>query len=353
MILYRYISREILTTTLAVSSVLLLIILGSRFARYLGRAASGKLSLDSLGQLTLLYMPYAAQMLLPLSFVLAVMLTFGRLYMENEMAVIQSAGISQRRLLLLVLFLSLGIAGLTAFSSLYLTPWTQELSQKVIQKQQERTGFESISAGQFMTLGEQVVHAQGLSDDQQSLTQVFILKRTNQGEELLFASRGFQQLAEATRSRFLILENGLRYELPRADNLTSSELTFERYALRLATQRPLRLSEEVEALPLTALLKRKDKAAQVELQWRLGLPAMLVIMVLVAFPLTRIKPRQGRFMAILPVLFLQMVFLTSLMSLQDTINKDQWPLYPGLWAVHLIFLGLGLTLCWRRGVLGR
>ena len=89
MILHRYIAREILLTTLAVSSVLLLVIVGSRFARYLGRAASGRLSLDSLGQLTLLYMPYAAQMIIPISFVLAIMLTFGRLYMQSEMAVIQ------------------------------------------------------------------------------------------------------------------------------------------------------------------------------------------------------------------------------------------------------------------------
>jgi lipopolysaccharide export system permease protein len=349
LILHRYIAREILLTTLAVSSVLLLVIVGSRFARYLGRAASGRLSLDSLGQLTLLYMPYAAQMIIPISFVLAIMLTFGRLYMQSEMAVIQSSGVSQRRLLKLVMVLAAGVAGITGFASLYVTPLTQQMSELVIQEQQQRTGFESITPGQFVELGDQAVYAQVVSEDQQTLQRVFIAQGAEGRDELALATRGFQQIADETQSRFLILEEGHRYELPE-DDLAMTDLQFERYALRIGVHQPPTLEEEVETLFLNELLARNVKAASVEIQWRFGLPLMVIIMVLLALPLTKVNPRQGRFMTILPVLFLQMVFLTSLMSLQDTINKGQWPLYPGLWAVHLVFLAGGLLLCWRRGV---
>ncbi len=353
MILYRYLAREILLTTLAVASVLLLVIVGSRFARFLGRAASGRLSLDSLGQLTLLYLPYAAQMIIPISFVLAIMLTFGRLYMESEMAVIQASGVSQRRLMKLVLALALLVAAMTGLASLYVTPWTQQLSEQVIQEQQQRTGFESINPGQFLELGQQTVYAQSVSDDQQTLQQVFIAQTRGETDELVLASRGFQQLAEATLSRFLVLEQGQRYELPSADDLSMTALQFDRYALRIGLHESPSLEQEVEMMFLFELLASDQLAAAVELQWRLGLPLMVLVMVLVALPMTRVKPRQGRFMTILPVLFLQMVFLTSLMSLQGTINKEQFPLYPGLWGVHFIFLCLGLLLCWRRGVFAR
>lgn len=349
MILYRYIAREIILSTLAVSSVLLLVIVGSRFARYLDRAASGRLSLDSLGHLTLLYMPYAAQMIIPISFVLAIMLTFGRLYMQSEMAVIQSSGVSQRRLLKLVLVLALGVAGVTGFASLYVTPLTQQMSEVVIQEQQQRTGFESITPGQFLELGSQAVYSQSITSDQETLQRVFIAQNDGEVDELAVAQRGFQQLAEDTQSRFLVLEEGNRYELP-GDDLAMTDLRFERYALRIGVHTPPTIEQEVEMMFLPELLASEEIAAQVELQWRLGLPAMVLVMVLVALPMTKVNPRQGRFMTLLPVLFLQMVFLTSLMSLQGTINKGQFPLYPGLWSIHLFFLLLGLVLSWRRGV---
>ncbi|WP_162299731.1 LPS export ABC transporter permease LptF [Marinospirillum perlucidum] len=352
MILYRYLAREIITSTLAVSSILLLVILGSRFARYLGRAASGRLSLDSLGQLTFLYLPYAAQMILPISFILAVMMTFGRLYMESEMAVIQSSGVSQRKLLKLVLGLGVLLTLVTGFSSLYLTPLAQLESEKVIQEQQRRTGFESLTPGQFVELGDQAVYAEAISDDQQTLQRVFIAQGDESTDQLAVARRGFQQLAEETQSRFLILEEGYRYELPLED-LSMTVLDYERYALRLGVYQPPTIQEEVEAMFLSQLLASDALAARVELQWRLALPVMVLIMVLVAFPLTKVNPRQGRFMTLLPVLFLQMIFLTGVMSLQDTINKGQWPLYPGLWAVHAGFLLLGLLLCWCRGVFAK
>jgi len=349
LILYRYIAREILISTLAVGSVLLLVIVGSRFARFLDRVASGRISLDLLGYLTLFYTPYALQLIIPLSFVLALMLTFGRLYMESEMSVIQSSGISQRQLMKLVFFLALIIAGLTAFSSLYLTPKAKFASELLMQEQQEKTGFESIAAGQFTRLNKQTVFVSQLSEDNSLLGRVFIAQAAGDSTTLALAESGYQQVSDESLSRFLILEDGWRYELPTTD-LTSSFLEFDRYALRVGVYSPPSVQEQVAMLPLNKLLVDKSLQAQVELQWRLGLPALVLIMVFIALPLTKVNPRQGRFMAVLPVLLLELIFLGTLMSLQGVINKGQWPIWPGMWLVHASFLLLGLLLCWRRGV---
>ncbi|WP_416886706.1 LPS export ABC transporter permease LptF [Marinospirillum sp.] len=350
MILYRYIGREILLTTAAVTSILLLVIVGSRFARFLGRAASGRISLDALGHLTLLYMPYAAQLILPLSFILALMLTFGRLYMQSEMAVIQASGVSQRQLLKFAFVLALLLAGLTSVGSFYLTPWTQEASARLLEEQRSRTGFESISPGQFTAIGSQAVYIDRLSDDQQLLHQVLLAETRDQQETLVVAQRGFQQLEPETRSRFLVLQEGVRYTLPSTD-LSLTQLEFGQYAQRVSQYVPPHIQQQVSMLPFHALLGQDSTEAQVELQWRLALPIMLLVMVFVALPMTKVNPRQGRFMALLPVLLCQMLYLGGLMSLQDMMMKERWPIWPGLWSLHLTFLALGLFLCWRREVL--
>ncbi|GLR63874.1 LPS export ABC transporter permease LptF [Marinospirillum insulare] len=349
MILYRYIAREIIISTLAVGSILLLVIVGSRFARFLNRVASGRISLDILGQLTLFYTPYALQLIIPLSFVLALMLTFGRLYMESEMSVIQSSGVSQRQLMQLVLVLALGVASLTAFSSLYLTPKAQFASELMMQEQQEKTGFESVATGQFTHLNKQTIFVNQQNEDNTLLEGVFIAEVAEGKATLALADRAYQQISDETLSRFLVLEDGWRYELPSID-LTSSSLEFDRYALRVGVYSPPSVQEQVAMLSLNKLLADKSLAAKVELQWRLSLPVLVLVMVFIALPLTKVNPRQGRFIAILPVLLLELIYLGGLMSLQGAINKEQWPVWPGMWLVHFGFFSMGLALCWRRGV---
>lgn len=232
---------------------------------------------------------------------------------------------------------------------MYVTPKTQYAGALLMAEQRERTGFESITPGQFVRIGSQAVYIGGISDDQQTLTQVFIAQSSVGESNLALAQRGYQQITDETRSRFLVLEKGHRYELPQAD-LTTTDLQFQRYALRMGVYQSPSVQQQVGVMTTTELLNSDLSQAKVELQWRLGLPMMVLVMVFIALPLTKVNPRQGRFMAILPVLLLQMLFLGGLMSLQGTVNKGQLPLWPGLWLVHGFFLAAGLLLCWRKGV---
>ncbi|MEO1872459.1 MAG: LPS export ABC transporter permease LptF, partial [Cobetia sp.] len=49
MIIFRYLTREILTTMAAVAGVLMLVIMGSRFIRYFSDAAEGDFPASILG----------------------------------------------------------------------------------------------------------------------------------------------------------------------------------------------------------------------------------------------------------------------------------------------------------------
>src|SRR5688572_30488004 len=85
MIIFRYLSREISLTFLAVTLVLLLIFLSNQFVHYLGTAAVGKLSSKILWEMMLIEIPRLLGLLMPLCFFLAILLAYGRLYVDGEM----------------------------------------------------------------------------------------------------------------------------------------------------------------------------------------------------------------------------------------------------------------------------
>ena len=65
---------------------------------------------------------------------------------------------------------------------------------------------------------------------------------------------------------------------------------------------------------------------------------------LMAVPLSRVNPRQGRFLKLLPAILLYMAYLTILISARGSLEKGKLPPALGLWWVHGVFLMIGLGL---------
>ena len=99
MIVFRYLSREVLLTFSAVSAVLLVIIMSGRFIKYLAQAAQGVLDPSVLLMIMAYRIPGFLQLILPLGLFLGVLLAYGRLYLESEMTVLTATGMSEQRLL--------------------------------------------------------------------------------------------------------------------------------------------------------------------------------------------------------------------------------------------------------------
>ena len=138
LIVFRYLTREILATMAAVAGVLLLVIMGSRFIRYFGDAAQGDIPASILGTLMLYHLPGFMELVLPLSFFLGILLAFGQLYLNSEITVLVACGISPNRLLRVTLWPALLVALLVALCSLWLTPNGARHNEMVLEEQKSR-----------------------------------------------------------------------------------------------------------------------------------------------------------------------------------------------------------------------
>ena len=119
---------------------------------------------------------------------------------------------------------------------------------------------------------------------------------------------------------------------------------FEEYGSRL--EPPIELSEgsEVDGMSTQALLGSSELSHQVALQWRFSIPMMIIVVALLAVPLSRINPRSGRFARVLPTVILYFVYLVALNAMRVNIEAGNVPVAVTLLPVHLLFLLLALGL---------
>ena len=118
MILFRYFAKEIFTTMFVVLVIVLVISLGWRFSGYLDRAAAGVMTGEVLFALMAFRLPGFLEIIIPISFFLALMLTYGRLHVDHEMIVLQACGMSPTRIVFITLMISAIVMLLTSLVAL-------------------------------------------------------------------------------------------------------------------------------------------------------------------------------------------------------------------------------------------
>ncbi len=348
-LVFRYISKEILISLSAVTGVLLLIIVSGRFIKYLSSVAAGELSADVLLVLMAYRIPGFLELILPLGLFLGVLLGCGRLYLESEMVVLSACGMSQRRLQWLVLGPATMVALIVAALSLFVTPWGADQVQQIFIQQDSRTEFDALSARRFQSTPDRqrVIYTQELTDERTRLQEVFIADRGGEGEDarpgLIVAESGSQYRDEGSGSRFLLLENGYRYEgVPgQADY---RRVAFQQYGVRLPEPTVREKVARVETLPTGALLASDDPRLVAQWQWRVSLPILCIVVTLMAFPLSRANPRQGRYARLLPSIILYLAYLILLSAARSAVEKGQLPPLIGIWWVHGVFIAVAVFL---------
>ena len=330
----RYLLREVIQTWFVVTGVLLVIMLTSRFARYLGEAAGGNLPSDVVFALLGLTSVHYLTVLVPVSLFLAVMLAFGRLYKDSEMAALMACGVGYGRLLKPLAVLGGVGAVALAVLALGVSPWAGRISEQVREdahREAEAAGFEP---GRFRSVGDTVFYADEVGEGGRELRQVFIQDRAADGTlTVSFAARAEQRTDRASGARHLVLYDGRRYQGTPGERELQT-VAFAEHGVRIALGDGDRSELRYASRTTTSLIGSDDPAAVAELQWRLSVPLMGVLLVALAIPLSRISPRQGRYGKLVTAILVYVIYSNLLGLSQVWLERGQIPSWLGLWWVH-------------------
>ena len=355
MIIFRYLCREILSATTAVCVILLLVLMSGRFVKYLANAVAGNLEPGVIFAVIGYRIPGFLELTLPLAFFLAVLLSFGRLYVENEMSVLKACGVSEAQLLGYISVVAVVLALAVGWLSLSVSPSGLAKAETIFAAQEEKTELDKITPKKFYGLrGDKgVTYAENVNE-QQELENVFLAVTAGSAETfdsrlvLVIAERGRQQKTEDGSDRYLVLDRGYRVEgIPGSPEYQITQ--FAEYGSRLEPPSGIVEDLEINALPTAELIGSADIRHQAALQWRLSIPFMVLIVTLMAVPLSRTGPRQGRYAKVLPAVMLYFAYLVMLNGLRGALESGSVPIGVTLLPVHLLFLLIAaLLLGWDK-----
>lgn len=345
----RYINKELLATFAVTLLVLFVLAVGGRFIGYLQDAAAGKYAADALMTILALRLPGFLQLMLPFAFTIALLLTFGRLHSEHEMAVLLSSGASPGRVLAWTAPAVLLLAALVAYLSLVATPACNASLDAFLAEQRSKADFSRLSPGVFnrMRGGQGVTYLEGISADGRTLNEVFVSEPgPGGGATTTWARRAEQYVDEATGSRFLVLKEGVRHEM--RSRKSHRVVHFATLGRKMQSS-PAPMVSDKEALPTRALLGQRNPAAAAELHWRIALPAFCILNCLIAFAAAPVRPGQGRFGKIVPGVLATLAYYLTLLANQNALATSLLPSPLGLWPAHLLFAILAAFLLRRLG----
>ncbi|HCS65208.1 MAG TPA: LPS export ABC transporter permease LptF [Cellvibrio sp.] len=345
MIIFRYLSRDLLITSLAVSAILLTIFLSGKFSDYLDDAAQGKLAVDVLFTIIAYRMPNLLELILPLGFYLAILLAYGRMYIESEMVVLSATGMSQWQLVRITMVPAALVALVVAAFSFWLSPLGAQLTQQVLAEQRSRSEFESLQEGRFQAIGQGriMTYVEQVSDDNKRLEQVFVAQQDGESNStIVIAETGEQTYKPDYGQRYLVLHNGYRYE-GRPGTVEFKITQFSEWGRYLPpTTSEAAFESEADAKTTAELITANDLESKAALQWRISMPLMVIIATLLAVPLSKTNPRQGRYLKMLPAILIYIFYLAFLINARGAVAEGDLPVWLGVWVVHIPFLVIAL-----------
>ncbi|MDX1563163.1 MAG: LptF/LptG family permease, partial [Gammaproteobacteria bacterium] len=209
---------------------------------------------------------------------------------------------------------------------------------------QRDTELGALTPGSFTTLdgGTTVLYARESSAG--SMQGVFIYGENDERISVLVAEEAGLIADTDSDEPILELRNGRRYVGEPGD----ARFYMEQFAL---SGIPIRTDEPEYELSIAArstrdLMLSVSPEARAELHWRIAVPVSMLVLALLAVPLGRSSPREGKYARVGIGILIYIIYANSLSLARVWIERGTVPEWLGLWWVHaaLFLLAIGMLI---------
>ncbi len=343
----RYIMREIIKPAAVICFVLVFIYGSFIAARYWASAAQGHIPGSTVMVLVFFRVVVSLEILLPTTLYLSVVLALSRLYRDGEITAMFACGISPLRITASVFFTALIAALLVACLSLFIRPWAWDQFYSMKARAKASFDLTRMKGGVFYEIwhGQRVIFAEKVNNQKNRAENIFIQTRRNDTLQIINARRATQFYDRQTSMPVLILYQGKDYEF---SNSRDKEIVvqFDQLELSLEPREVVR-EEKVKATPTFKLASSRSLQEIAEFQWRLISPVSTLLLALLAVPLAKSSPRQGKYARIPAAILVFAAYYNLIAIIKKWVAQGVISTIPGLWWSQILLFLLVIFLFWQ------
>lgn len=346
-----YIIREIVSLFLLGIVVFTLILLMGRLIKLTDMVISRGVPLEDVARMIACLMPSFLVFTLPMAFLLAVLMAFGRLSADNEITVMKAGGISLVQLLPPVLICGTVAALLGLTISIYGVPWGnsafKQLSFQVLKQNVTATVREKIFWDDMPGI---VMYTDHYDEERHTLKGVIIYDGRDKDKPLtIFASDGVLGGVAGKDDIRIVLKHGSIHKTGRNDEYQL--VNFSEYIMTIAgpdskggigsSELDMGIGDLRRQIsdPATPAPDRRKMAA--ELHSRFALPFASLVFAVLAIPLGIQNRRSGKSAGFSTSIAILLAYYILLSLLRTLVEKGDLPALVGLWLPNILFLALG------------
>jgi lipopolysaccharide export system permease protein len=242
------------------------------------------------------------------------------------------------------------VTAVVAVMVLWASPTIAVERAKLLRSAGIQTLIQTIMPGRFHSVagGQYVFYVQAMNRDHTEAEQVFMAHQKSQNNTLiwdvLWADKAYAQAETHTGEEYLILQNGKEYQgVPGQAKYQVAQ--FAEYKARLPHP-TVNISDDVRTMDTSQLWPpdRTNREKLAELEWRLSIPCMVLILTLVAVPLSRVSPRSGKYAKLLPAVIIYIIYANLMFIARDALVSGKIPSWLGMWWIHFLIMIIGLLL---------
>ena len=271
---------------------------------------------------------------MPLSFFLGVIITISRLYSDREIYGYISGGLSQNSIIRYLIPQAFVFFFITIALSIYIAPYTKELSKEIISIDTIEEQIESIKPKNILALKENDGFIYVENKNKDTLEKSILFLSENNSETLILSDTfKYNKLNSSIELEF---KDGSAYQ--NIFNKNPSIIS-EFGELKI----PLENNEsKISGLSLSKLFDYSSESSKSQMQWNISIPLTIFILLVLGVHIAKVEPRQGRLSVMLPAIFIYILYLSLLILARESFVESSKNTHKYIWFVHTLFLSLGL-----------
>lgn len=346
MIYQKQFVKETTLTAVGIFFVLLAILVSTQSVTLLGRAADGRVAVDAVAALIGFWTLNMTPLLLVLTAYISILTVLTRYWHGSEMAVWLSCGLGLKNWLRPVFSFALPLAVLLAVLQLGVLPWADMRSREYAEILKQKQNLSLVEEGVFCELGKKngrVYFVEQFDAEKGEMKNLFIREVDDKNRDsVVFAKSGNFRLDNNRRT--LVLDQGYRYS-GTAGKGDFDRVSFEHMELVISTVPKLNNSERHRhAVPTLELISSDKHELQAELMWRISLPLTVLVLSLLAVPLSYSNIRSGNSYHVLLAVVFFLIYQNGLTLLRDAVEDGKIPFWLGLLPMHILMTACALLL---------